>query len=157
MPKLIVPQFKDVKFMSAREKESVFKAWVRFVRNGFRAEDFTNRLYKHLSLHCSFIAHYNQGGFYAVYFTDPQQTLRFLSQFDREKGCVSVEYGMTYWIRGGNDVTGEYYDLNNAMVDAIAGDLPEIYQRLSTDRLAKAKAVAAAAQAEVARLEGQVA
>jgi hypothetical protein len=33
---------------------------------------------------------------------------------------------MTYWIRDGNDVSAEYYDLNNAMVDAIAHVLPAL-------------------------------
>ena len=51
--------FRDVRFLSAREKELVLKAWVRFLKRGLCWEDFTKRLYEHLHLHCSFVAHYN--------------------------------------------------------------------------------------------------
>ncbi len=112
--------FKDVKFMTAREKEQVLKAWELFLKNGCKAEHFTERLYHHLMQHCSFIAHYDRAGFYDTYFANGGDTAHFLTQFDRTKGCVSVEYGMTYWIGGGNDVCAEYYDINNAMVDVAA-------------------------------------
>jgi hypothetical protein len=56
--------------MSAREKGLVLKTWVRFLKNGFRLADFSDRLYKHLTLHCSFIAHYNRVGFHQTYFED---------------------------------------------------------------------------------------
>ena len=49
--------FRDAEFMSARDKELVLKAWLRFLKNGLRFEDFSKRLYEHLHLHCSFIAH----------------------------------------------------------------------------------------------------
>src|SRR5207245_10219143 len=49
--------FRDAEFMSAREKALVLKAWVRFLKNGLREEDFSDRLYTHLINHCSFIAH----------------------------------------------------------------------------------------------------
>ena len=39
------------------------------------------------------------------------------------------EYGMTYWIRDGNDVSQQYYDLNAAMVDAIADMLPALREQ----------------------------
>jgi hypothetical protein len=105
---------KDAQFMTAKDKESVLRQWTRFVKNGFKENDFTDALYKHLSLHCSFIAHYNRAGFYATYFERPQTTVKFLSQFDRDKGCHSVEYGGTSWIR-----YPEFDDINSAMCDAI--------------------------------------
>jgi hypothetical protein len=105
---------KDAKFMTAKEKESVLKQWISFVKNGFKEKDFTESLYKHLSLHCSFIAHYNRAGFYSTYFKRPETTAKFLSQFDKDKGLVSVEYGGKYWIR-----YPEFDDLNIAMCDAI--------------------------------------
>jgi len=66
---------------------------------------FTKRLYQHLTLHAEFIAHFNRHGFFDTYFADPEALQRLLDQFDRSKGCVSTEYGMTYWIRDGNDVS----------------------------------------------------
>ena len=58
-----------------------------------RFAHFTKRLYEHLHLHCSFIAHYNRLGFYAEYFERGEDTARFLSQFDSRGDCRSVEYG----------------------------------------------------------------
>ena len=83
-------EFSDAEFMSAREKELVLKAWVGFLRNGLRWEGFTRRLYEHLHLHCQFIAHYNRAGFYQTYFERGEDTVRFLSQFDRRGECRSV-------------------------------------------------------------------
>jgi hypothetical protein len=105
---------KDAKFMTAKEKEAVLRQWTKFVKNGFKWNDFTDSLYKHLSLHCSFIAHYNRAGFYAVYFKRPETTAKFISQFDKDRGCRSVEYSGYSWIR-----YPEFNDLNSAMCDAI--------------------------------------
>jgi len=111
---------KDVQFMTGKEKELVLKQWERFLKNGLKWDDFTDRLYKHLTLHCSFIAHYSRSGFYSTYFEDGDDTAHFLSQFDThnaEPGGVpkSIEYGMTYW------ATDERYeDINKAMIE-VAG------------------------------------
>ena len=86
-------ELRDSEFLSAKEKELVLKQWKRFVTNDLMASGFTDRIYKHLSLHCAFIAHFNRAGFYATYFEDPEQTIRFLGQFDADLGCRSVEYG----------------------------------------------------------------
>ena len=45
--------FKDVKFMSAKEK--VVEDFRRFLKSNFDRKYFTKRLYEHLHLHCSFI------------------------------------------------------------------------------------------------------
>ena len=60
-------KFKDTKFMSAEEKEKVLKNWERFIAR-FQGKCFTKRLYDHLHLHCSFIAHYNRLGFMLLLF-----------------------------------------------------------------------------------------
>lgn len=105
---------KDVEFMTGKEKELALKAWTTFVKHGFQRKHFTKRIYSHLSLHCSFIAHYNIHGFYDTYFTSPENTLHFMTQFDRRSGAVSVEYGSTHWL---NDP--DYTDLNNAFCGII--------------------------------------
>ena len=103
--------FRGAQFMSERQKQLVLRAWVRFLKEGLRFEDFTKRLYEHLHLHCSFIAHYNRVGFYAEYFENGEDTARFLSQFDKRGECLSIEYGGEWWQQG------EYGDLNKAMIE----------------------------------------
>ena len=115
-------QFSDGEFMSARQKELVLKAWVRFLKHGLRFADFTKRLYDHLILHCSFIAHFDRGGFYRTYFESGEETARFLSQFDGRGECRSVEYG------GGGWMQGNYADLNRAMVEDASPYLPALIE-----------------------------
>ena len=115
-------EFRDVQFMSAREKELVLKAWVRFVRNGLRFEDFRRRLYEHLHLHCQFIAHYDRAGFYRTYFENGEDTVRFLSQFDKRAECRSIEYGMMSWLEG------DYGDLARAMIEEASPYIPKLIE-----------------------------
>ena len=103
----------------------MLKDWQRFIAADFSKARFTKRLYSHLIQHCSFIAHFNQGAFYETYFEDPEDILRFMKQFDKDQGCVSIEYGMTYWIK--ND---EYGDINMAMVESMEPYKSELYPRL---------------------------
>jgi hypothetical protein len=114
--------FSDAQFMSAREKALVLKAWVRFLKNGLRWEDFSDRLYKHLTLHCSFIAHYDRAGFYATYFENGEDTTRFLSQFDKRGDCLSIEYGASWWLHG------DYEDVNKAMIEEAAHYVPALME-----------------------------
>lgn len=116
-------QFTDTKFMPAKEKERVLRAWEAFLKNGCRKEDFTEALYHHLMQRCSFIAHYDRRGFYDTYFVEGEDTAHFLTQFDRSKGCMSVEYGDHWWIGG------DYADINNAMVDVAAKYIPLLTQQ----------------------------
>lgn len=115
----------DAKFMTATEKELVLKQWTTFVKHGFKFEHFTDRIYKHLTLHCSFIAHFNRLGFYETYFIDHEDTLRFLGQFDKDRGCNSVEYGGDYWINH-----PEMSDLNQALIGAVEPYLKDFYKKL---------------------------
>src|SRR5713226_6164074 len=120
--------FSDSEFMSAREKALVQKAWVRFLKNGLRREDFSDRLYKHLVNHCGFIAHYNRAGYYATYFENGEDTTRFLSQFDKRGESRSIEYGGAWRLV-------EYEDLNRAMIEEASGYIPILMEQAS----AKAK------------------
>ena len=142
--------FADVEFMSASKKEAVLRAWVRFVKGGFGSGNFSGALYNHLIQHCGFIAHYSAGGFYATYFERPEDALRFLSQFDRNRGCQSIECGGDWWLRG------DYADINNAMVDSIASLLPAIYTKLNGTNLDVAVAELEIAKSKVARLSSAV-
>jgi hypothetical protein len=115
--------FRDTQFMSARERQLVLAAWVRFLRRGLRFVDFTNRLYQHLILHCSFIAHYDRAGFYRTYFERGEDTLRFLSQFDGRGESGSVEYGGGWWLRG------DYADVNRAMIEEGGTYIPALMEQ----------------------------
>lgn len=66
-----------------------------------------------------------QQGFYGTYFEDPEDTIKFMKQFDKDQGCISVEYGMKYWLTG-----EDYGDINPAMVEAYEPYKTEIYPRL---------------------------
>jgi len=116
--------FRNAEFMSAREKLLVLKAWARFLKNGLRREDFSDRLYTHLINHCSFIAHYDRAGFYATYFENGEDTMRFLSQFDKRGECRSVEYGWSWRLV-------EYEDLSRAMIEEASGYVPALMEQAS--------------------------
>jgi hypothetical protein len=118
--------FRDAAFMTAREKQLVLKAWVRFLKHGLRLADFTKRLYEHVHLHCSFIAHYNRPGFFEEYFERGEDTARFLSQFDNRGECQSVEYGGTWWLQG------DHSDLNRAMVEEATKYIPALLENART-------------------------
>ena len=75
--------------MSAAQKTTVLRAWIRFLKSGLRFDQFTKALYDHLIQHCSFIAHYNRAGFYSHYFEAGDSTAFFLSQFDSRGHCSS--------------------------------------------------------------------
>ncbi len=142
-------EFKDTKFMTAAEKAKVLRHWEQFLKSGCKKEHFTESLYHHLIQHCSFIAHYNREGFYATYFEEPEDTVHFLSQFDDSKGPPrSIEYGMTYWITGGNDVCSEYYDINTAMCQVAALYIPAL---VAFARVAQEQKDVARAQALLAK------
>lgn len=100
-------------FMTASEKHIVLRAWRIFLKYGLRFDHFTDRLYKHLTLHCSFIAHYDRSGFYSVYFTTGDDRKRFFQQFDPDGDGVSIEYGMCWWL------SGDYADINQAMREEV--------------------------------------
>ena len=101
---------KDTKFMTAKDKEITLKQWRTFIKDGMQAKHFTKRIYDHLILHCSFIAHYNREGFYCTYFQQPEDTIKFLEQFDPNGEHRNVELGGGYWF---TDM--DYHDLNDAM------------------------------------------
>jgi hypothetical protein len=116
---------KSTKFMPAEEKEKVLRDWQKFIEYDFDFKYFTKRLYQHLTLHCSFIAHFNRKSFFDSYFTDPKQTTRFFHQFDKDFGCVSVEYGSAHWLS-----SEDYTDINTAMVEAFEPCKSDLYALL---------------------------
>jgi len=96
--------FTEAEFLSASEKEKVYKNWTKFVdwlvsdkRGTTEGSDygsfdsigirlFTDRVYKHLSLHCGFIAHYSRHGFFGTYFMSGQDTETFFDNLVSDGG-----------------------------------------------------------------------
>ena len=111
--------------MSAEEKKAVLRDWQRFIKSYFDRKHFTKRLYDHLHLHCSFIAHFDIHGFYGTYFENPKHTLKFLKQFDRDYDYKSIEYGSTYWFSD-----EDYHDLNSEMGCSLEPNKTQIYAGL---------------------------
>jgi hypothetical protein len=148
------PDFIDEPFMSGKEKEVVLNAWTRFLKNGCTFHDFTDALYRHLTLHCSFIAHYNRLGFYEFYFATPgSSAIRFIDQFDPAKPGISAEIGLTYWLNG---PTGA--DLNRAMRQASAPYTSKLRELFLLDRKQRdlAQAMAIAARYGMVLSDGQI-
>ena len=113
---------KDTQFMTAKEKERVLKQWRTFLKHGCQRQHFTKRLYTHLMQHCDYIAHYNIHGFYDTYFTTNNGIVSFLTQWDNP----SPDTWGNYWI------TGDYGDINQAMIDVAAEYIPALTQAAST-------------------------
>lgn len=113
-------QFIGTQWTTPRQKQLILGDWYRFLTNRFARAHFTKRLYHHLTLHCSFIAHYNLDGFYEEYFVHGADTVHFLSQFDSRGPCLSVEYRVRYWLEG------DYNDLHQAMIDVATPLIPDL-------------------------------
>lgn len=115
--------FTDTEFMTADDKALVLAQWVRFLSR-LREVDytqvigadygqfpvsldkpFTDRLYKYLSLHEGFIAHYNRRGFLSARFGTAADTFETIDQMRR--GFVG----------------SGYRDIHNAMLEAMAGNM----------------------------------
>jgi hypothetical protein len=101
-------QFKDGKYLKAKEKENIYRSFDRFIRSGFDPAKFTKSLYRHLSLHFGFIAHYNQNGFYQARFEDPQGRARTFQNIDQASHWTFVD-----------ENTSGNADLNKAIQDLV--------------------------------------
>ena len=133
-----MPGFKDSEFMTAREKDLVLSQWKRFVERGFSFEHFTDRIYKHLSLHCSFIAHFNRSGFFSTYLRKPRSHNQ-VPQPVRQRPRLPV-----CGIRGNWWLQGEYADINTAMCNVVEANKLRLYEEL--ERKVRGRDLAIASQ-----------
>lgn len=92
-------KFKDTQFMTGEEKYEILNDWTNFLKFKLNKTRFSKYLYRHLNLHCGFIAHYNIHGFYATYFNNVFTAIEFFRRFRQNK-----------------DLDGDFADLNNAMI-----------------------------------------
>lgn len=71
--------FEPTKYNTAADKLKFANQFVRFVEGGFKQTMFPKWFYQRLSMMFGHIAHFNQGGFYEVWFSTKGSQLRFLS------------------------------------------------------------------------------
>lgn len=134
-------ELKDSQYLSAAEKRRVLKQWETFLKHGCQEKHFTGPLYNHLTMHCSFIAHYNKAGFYGTYFTNGEDTAHFLTQFDNRNGIPqSIEYGRLYWYTSAdyNDINAEMCRIAAKYIDGLtqkAGERQEAADIIEARRL----------------------
>lgn len=114
--------FTDTEFMTAEEKLMVLKQWKTFLKQlrtvNYLAmtgadygefptalnKSFTDRLYKHLSGHLDFIAHYSRLGFLSARFGCSESTRETLEKMMRAYPMI------------------DYRDLHAAMINEIKGN-----------------------------------
>lgn len=121
--------YKDVKFMTAIEKERVVKQFNNFVKHlikDFGDDDkcfkaFTKGLYEHLHLHCGFIAHYDRHGFYHTYFggQNIDDLNNFMNHFINEEGKVELHDWCAH----------DYDDINSEMAAILINNSKELIEK----------------------------
>lgn len=130
--------FTATEFMSVKDKELMVKDWGRFIKAlaekdlgevtqteyGAISRKFTKRIYLHLSLHAGFIAHYNISGFYGEYFERPEDTIKFIRQWDRAVNRPAAEMG---------GCMSDYWDVDQAMCNIVDQYKDKIYKRCSEE------------------------
>ena len=90
---------------SADEKARFCNWFVRFVRAGFASRNFAPQFYRRLSTIFGFIAHYDETGFYEVWFATPEKQRHFIQRiYERipmgqpEFCWVDVERELKSWV-----------------------------------------------------------
>ena len=97
MPNVIIPftesMFTSTKFDSSAEKASAMNILANFVVNDFSSSLWSKRLYDILYLHMfGHIAHYNQFGFWDVWFSTPEKAAEWLNRARTYTPVGSPEY-----------------------------------------------------------------
>lgn len=76
-------QFTPTEFSTAQQK-SEFGNWlIDFIGTGFKRTKFHKKMYNRLSMCFGHIAHYDQGGFFEVWFCDSASRLKFIQNLLR--------------------------------------------------------------------------
>lgn len=103
-------QFVATKFHDAEAKARAANALASFVETGFEVRRFTKAIYNALYLHLfGHIAHFNQGGFYAEWFSSVEDRIRWCERVldwvpygDPEHTWVDVGRALQKWFKGTN-------------------------------------------------------
>lgn len=121
-------KMQSTQFMTAVAKGRVLQAWERFLKSGLKKKVFSEPLYRHITMNCSFCAYFNREGFYAHFFSEPnERTLLFLEQFDPEQSGACAERGDTMWLRVVDA------DLNLAMRQVAGKYMKALVEKVKSD------------------------
>ena len=77
---------------TAQDKADYGNALLRFIESDFKPNFFTKKLYNHLNSSFGHIAHYNQGGFYDVWFSSLARQVDWLRHVTEGVVCGSPRY-----------------------------------------------------------------
>jgi len=123
--------FKDSPFLTADEKKNVLHDWNRFIKNGYAWSCFTDRIYKHLSLHCGFIAHFNRIGFYQTYWCEDVPALAR----ERNMAVRPVPEIFYNWVPflAQYTIWSDYDDVNIAMLYSLRSSLIALRKELKNE------------------------
>lgn len=104
-------QFTPTEFYTAEDKAKFANAFVRLVEGDFAPGLFPKWFYTNLTNCFGHIAHFDQSGFYATWFTSNEKKLRFLvnagrfpAYGDPEFTFCDVEKALKTWIAGSGAV-----------------------------------------------------
>lgn len=114
-------EMKSTEFMTKEEKEKVIKQFSKFVESGFNEVLFTKPIYQHLHLHCGFIAHYNQLGFYEARFSD----------------LDSVEMTIRQIMQSSYACHADYRDINNELANIVNESYSTIISKFKAQEVSK--------------------
>lgn len=126
--------FKSTEFMAGDKKLRTYNDWCRFIKSGYAESCFTERIYKHLNLHCGYVAHYNRTGFYHTYWDNR------IHEYARNKNLLvrpspNAFYNWTSFCVQFN-IWGDYCDINVTMIYGLRSQLVELRNELENEVVA---------------------
>lgn len=130
-------QFTDVEYMTADDKQKLVRAWTTFVKHGFQWSHFSDRIYKHLSLHVGHIAHFDRGGFWQTWFKDGEDRLAFIDHF------------LSY------RVMDDYFDVHTAMKAVLNDHIENLSRKAVEDEISKLTLMRNNIDSRLTALKGQ--
>jgi hypothetical protein len=71
-------EFTATEYATSADKKVFARKFVDFIKTGFLPHKFTKSFYTQLSMTFEHIAHYNQAGFYSVWFSSPASRVEFI-------------------------------------------------------------------------------
>jgi hypothetical protein len=133
-------KFTATKWEKADKKANFAKQFIRFVESDFNRKQFPKIFYVRLSMTFGHIAHYNQSGFFDVFFTDTESKVRFLRQTlnhecwgDEDYTFSDVEKALKSWLFQ-NGVLAKYERrLAEEMEAAERADLAQLKGKYETE------------------------
>jgi len=125
--------FGDTEFLKAGDKRRILARWQRFVKSGFEQNHFSDALYKHLSLHCGYIAHYNRDGFYGEYWR--KNVAQHAATFGMVSGPVPASFHNWERFLKAFSIWGDYTDINTDMMYVLDNEFRALQEQLEREAI----------------------